>query len=203
VHALQAKAAAALCRGDLVVALPAVDEAVALLDLLAAEFPRSHVRDARVARELDHLALSRRDLATVHALVDGLLAPPEGAGARRLSVSAVPQRLFALVMRRNPSRDPDPAAAAAMVTWVEADEFCTRLSWMLGQTVRLPTIADRRHVAAAEDRAEWLRSHAGLSARVAPVWRPQGRAENGTAIDIEPRTRRLPTLGFAFVIEAE
>lgn len=202
VHAARAGAAAALRDGGIAGALRIVDEAVAVLDGLAAEFPRSGLRDPQAARELDHLALSRHDLAAVHEQTAALLAPAADGAARRFSARAVPQELFALVMRRNPSRDPDPAAAAAVITWGEADEFCTRLSWMLGRAVRLPLIADRRgRPAGAGGHDEWLRPPRGLPARVAPVWRPQAQAEDGAPIDLEPRGRRLPALGFAFVIE--
>jgi len=58
----------------------------------------------------------------------------------------VPQSLYVLVMNTNPSRNPGRTLPVDSINWSDAQEFCTRLSWMLGTTVRLPS-ADEFRVA--------------------------------------------------------
>ncbi|MBI2496411.1 MAG: SUMF1/EgtB/PvdO family nonheme iron enzyme [Opitutae bacterium] len=82
------------------------------------------------------------------------MLPLPGSGSLALLRTEVSQELFARVMNANPSRNAGRALPVDSVTWTEAGEFCRRLGWVLGTTVRLPTEAEFRaavgdHVATA------------------------------------------------------
>ena len=51
----------------------------------------------------------------------------------------VPQALYSLIMGTNPSRNQGDLRPVDSISWLEAKNFCERLSWILGQPVRLPT----------------------------------------------------------------
>lgn len=51
----------------------------------------------------------------------------------------VPQALYSLMMGTNPSRNLGDTLPVDSVSWLEAKQFCERLSWILGKPVRLPT----------------------------------------------------------------
>jgi formylglycine-generating enzyme required for sulfatase activity len=53
--------------------------------------------------------------------------------------SEIPQELYQRVMNANPSRNQGRALPVDSVSWLDAAEFCERLSWLLGRKVRLPT----------------------------------------------------------------
>lgn len=190
VRALHATMGVALRRGDTATAGREATEAAGLVDLAQAEFPRSVLTDTRLARELDFLALCRGDLARVHAL------------AREAEGGPVPQQLYALVMHANPSRDAGSAVAVTNVTWREANEFCTRLSWMLGRLARLPTERDHARAAKHTGIDEWLRPRGGDPALVAPIC-DHDAADAGPAVRFEAKTHRERGLGFGFVVEVE
>jgi formylglycine-generating enzyme required for sulfatase activity len=81
-------------------------------------------------------------------------------------------------MNDNPSRSADPRLPVESVTWPEAKTFCTRLSWLLGLPVRLPTAAELSR--AARDPA-WPRSQAGTGRSLpTPVTAAPDEAENFT-----------------------
>lgn len=63
---------------------------------------------------------------------------PLAAGTALLRTE-VPQALFDAVMRTNPSRIQGPTLPVESVSWEEAVEFCRRVAWVTGRTVRLPT----------------------------------------------------------------
>jgi formylglycine-generating enzyme required for sulfatase activity len=67
-----------------------------------------------------------------------LLPIPEIEGWRMLRTE-VPQALYSLIMGTNPSRNQGDVRPVDSISWVEAKNFCERLSWILGQSVRLPT----------------------------------------------------------------
>ncbi|MEN9841875.1 MAG: hypothetical protein RL376_1675, partial [Verrucomicrobiota bacterium] len=83
-----------------------------------------------------------------------------GVRDRLMLGSEVPQGLYQAVMNTNPSRNPGRLMPVDSVNWNDAQEFCTRLGWILGLTVRLPSYEEYR-TALGEDGGE-VRSAAGV-----------------------------------------
>ena len=82
------------------------------------------------------------------------LLPLPGVNGRLMLGTEAPQSLYVLVMNTNPSRNPGRTIPVDSVSWTDAQEFCTRLSWLLGAVVRLPTPDEFRVALGAENRGE-------------------------------------------------
>ncbi len=149
--ALDGEIAAALARRQVVAAGEEIAAAAELVDQAAKNFPRSRVLDPALAAKLAFFNQHRGDLATLQAAIYARLVPLPGDGKIRLLKTEVPQDLFARVMGENPSRHAGGALPVDSVSWVEAQEFCRRLGWLLGAKVRLPSEAEFRTAAGAAE----------------------------------------------------
>ncbi len=118
--------------------------AMELTDKIAADFPRSRSVDGALRIKLNYLAVKRDDLRRLQDLVYDRLLPLIGVSDRLLLSSETPQDLYQAVMNTNPSRSPGRSLPVDSVSWVDAQEFCSRLSWIMGTSVRLPTEDEMR-----------------------------------------------------------
>ncbi|MBC8040005.1 MAG: SUMF1/EgtB/PvdO family nonheme iron enzyme, partial [Opitutaceae bacterium] len=100
----------------------------------------------------------RADLRALQDEVYDRLLPLPGVDGLLLFKTEVPQSLYVLVMNTNPSRNPGRTLPVDSINWSDAQEFCTRLSWMLGATVRLPS-ADEFRVALGDVYGGYWGSH--------------------------------------------
>jgi hypothetical protein len=122
---------------------PKLREGSELSDTVATQYPRSRRLDPELRLKFNFLLVHRERIAPVQAeLADGL-RPVPGRAARILRTE-VPQRLYEMVMQANPSRQTGADLPVESVNAFDTAEFCRRLSWMLGRTVRLPTEAEFR-----------------------------------------------------------
>lgn len=88
-------------------------------------------------RELEFILTREAALRALGQTVDqGLVGLP--GSVVRLSRQEVTQGLYASVMGSNPSALPRDASPVESVAYQDAQEFCQRLGWLLGQRVRLP-----------------------------------------------------------------
>lgn len=135
-----------LRRRRVVAAEQKLPQATELTAKMATEYPRSRYVDGALRIRLSYLALKRADLRKLQDTVyERLLAIP-GVDERLMLVSEVPQSLYNVVMNTNPSRNPGRIMPVDSVNWNDTSEFCTRLGWMLGLKVRLPTLDEYRVV---------------------------------------------------------
>lgn len=101
------------------------------------EFPKSSYYDDQIELKIMYLNLIRNDLELIHSRIyDKLLPIPEEAFM--MLDTEVTQALYTTIMGVNPSRSKGDLMPVESVSWVEANEFCKRLSWILGYVVRLP-----------------------------------------------------------------
>lgn len=140
---LDRRIAAALRAHEWDKAAALLQEGAGVLDALFARLPRSRRLDPELRAKFSYLVLRRDDFGRVSELVEAALQPLPGGGARLLG-GEVPQELYERVMRSNPSRQPAAALPVESVSLAEAEDFCRRLSWLLGRPVRLPTLAEYR-----------------------------------------------------------
>ncbi len=102
------------------------------------EFPLSDYGDEETGLRIGYLHSIRDRLEAVHEAVYAHLRELPGNGISLYALE-VPQSLYTRIMNRNPSRREGASLPVDSVNWDEANEFCRRLSWVLGHTVRLPT----------------------------------------------------------------
>lgn len=109
------------------------------MEQMQTSFPRSSLNDEQLRLKIRYLNLVQNDLGFIQDRVyDSLLPIPEESGWKILRTE-VPQALYSQIMGTNPSRNPGDKKPVDSVSWVEAKDFCERLSWILGKPVRLPT----------------------------------------------------------------
>ncbi|MET0262014.1 MAG: SUMF1/EgtB/PvdO family nonheme iron enzyme [Rariglobus sp.] len=141
-----------LRKRQIVAAEQKLGEAGQLVEKLFTDFPKSRRLDGALRIKFAYLALRRTNLGALQEEVYDRLLPLPGVTERLLMKTEVPQSLYVLVMNTNPSRNPGRSLPVDSVSWTDAQEFCTRLSWLLGATVRLPS-ADEFRVALGADGA--------------------------------------------------
>ncbi len=128
-----------LRKRQVVAAEQKIAEAGPLIEKLYQDFPKSRRLDGGLRIKFAYLALRRADLRALQDEVYDRLLPLPGVDGLLLFKTEVPQSLYVLVMNTNPSRNPGRTLPVDSINWSDAQEFCTRLSWMLGTTVRLPS----------------------------------------------------------------
>lgn len=200
---LEGAARAHLRRRQTFQAQTVVQEALALDEEVRTQFPRTRGANESLRLSLAFLKLRSADLAALQDRVYETIAPLPGNPALALLRGEVTQADFARVMATNPSRTGSQARPVESVTHGEAEEFCRRLSWILGWRVRLPEPAELQaargdtETFAALDSGleEWLAGR-GAGPDAAPVW-TAGRVTEAA------RTARAADRGFRFVVEID
>ena len=102
-------------------------------------FPRSSLNDNDLQLKIRYLNLVQSDLGFIQDRIYGALLPIPEIEAWRMLRTEVSQALYSLIMGMNPSRNQGDLRPVDSISWLEAKNFCERLSWILGQPVRLPT----------------------------------------------------------------
>ncbi|MCC5840139.1 MAG: SUMF1/EgtB/PvdO family nonheme iron enzyme [Opitutales bacterium] len=109
---------------------------------LQATFPRSRYFSEETLLKARYLNLMRDDFASLQdAVYARLVELPDESGIRMLNAE-VNQALYARIMGAQPASQRGDNLPVESVSHVEAREFCKRLGWILGFTVRLPTEAE-------------------------------------------------------------
>jgi hypothetical protein len=113
--------------------------AMEMTERVAREFPRSRAIDGNLRIKLNYLVVKRGELRRVQDEVYDRLLPLIAVTDRLLLGSETPQGLYQVIMNTNPSRNPGRSMPVDSVSWLDAEDFCQRLGWVMGTTVRLPT----------------------------------------------------------------
>jgi len=184
-------------------------EAAQMVDTLFRDYPKSQRLDGSLRIKFAYLALRRTDLRALQDEVYERLLPLPGVSDRLMLKTEVPQSLYVLVMNTNPSRNPGRTLPVDSVSWTDAQEFCTRLSWLLGATVRLPSQDEFRVALGGDNRGEaWSgknsegRSHdvGGLGANSGGFFDLLGNLGEWAAAG---EGDKAPVLGGSYLDEAE
>lgn len=133
-----------LRKRQVVAAEQKLEEAGRLVERLFTEYPKSRRLDGALRIKFAYLTLRRSNLRALQDEVYDRLLPLPGVSERLMMGTEVPQSLYVLVMNTNPSRNPGRTLPVDSVSWSDAQELCTRLSWLLGATVRLPSTNEFR-----------------------------------------------------------
>ncbi|MGB0409585.1 MAG: SUMF1/EgtB/PvdO family nonheme iron enzyme [Opitutales bacterium] len=109
-------------------------------------YPRSSLNDEELELKIRYLNLVQSDLGYIQDRVYNALLPIPDEDKWQILRTEVSQALYSLIMGTNPSRNQGELNPVDSVSWVEAKNFCERLSWIMGQQVRLPTENEFRSV---------------------------------------------------------
>ena len=135
------------------------------LEKIVIEYPKSDRLDGDLRTKYAYLALRRENLRALQDAVYDQLLPLPGMAECQMLATEVPQSLYALVMNTNPSRNPGRVLPVDSVSWTDAQDFCTRLSWLMGRTVRLPTVNEFRLALRDVVREGWSSQNSGGRSR--------------------------------------
>jgi hypothetical protein len=107
-------------------------------------YPRSTLIGDELQKRIDYLNYKRADFAAIQDQTYAMLLAVPGQQRFQLAKEEVPQSLYKLVESSNPSRNQGPSLPVDSVSWLDAKEFCQRLSWIIARPVRLPTVDEFR-----------------------------------------------------------
>lgn len=147
--------------------------ALGLADQMLAQFPRSRLLDGPLRRKFSYLSLVGAEVGTVVNLTRDRFVPLTGAQPVRIFSREVPQALYQRVMNSNPSRNPGADLPVDSVPLADAEEFCRRLTWLLGRPVRLPNEREFRAAVA----------QAGAAESVARAWASDAGATKSRGVE--------------------
>jgi hypothetical protein len=121
-----------------------VDKINALLAESELAYPKSRADPGTLRIKHAYLDLRRAVQASLQDQVYASSIPVPGVKNLLMLRTEVPQHLYASLMSYNPSRQAGANLPVDSVDWAGAQEFCQRLSWLLGTRVRLPTELEYR-----------------------------------------------------------
>jgi hypothetical protein len=146
---------------QLVAAAAQIDRAAMLLDQLGREYPKSRAQPGALKIKLAYLHLRRSVHAALQDRVYAQLIPVPGEKNLLMLRTEVPQELYTRVLNTNPSRNTGGNLPVDSVDWAEAQEFCQRMSWLLGAPVRLPHEGEYRHAVGEGVPDAWTAENSG------------------------------------------
>ena len=115
-----------------------IADALELIALVEREFPKGQTLDPALKLKLSYLGARGSELRVLQDTIYERLAPIPGEEPVLMFKTEVSQEIYQRVMSTNPSRHAGRDLPVDSVNWLEAQEFCRRLSWVLGTRVRLP-----------------------------------------------------------------
>ena len=203
-HEFAEQARLHLRRRQIFQAQTTVKQALEILEELRSALPRARGADETLRLRLSFLNLRSGELATLQDRFYEQIVPLPGESRFALLRTELSQLDYARIMNTNPSRTGGRQLPVESVSWAEAEEFCRRLSWVLGVPVRLPTRDEMRAATRAEEfqqvndgLAEWL-ADPGSDPGTAFVWLGSNAEPEAVA-----RGTRAATRGFRVVAELD
>ena len=108
------------------------------LQRMVEEFPLSSYNDESLKLKIKFLNFIRNDIELIQDSIYRDLVSVPGEPGISILKTEVSQALYALIIGYNPSRFVGDLKPVESVSWTEANEFCKRLTWIMGLRVRLP-----------------------------------------------------------------
>ncbi|HLS28060.1 MAG TPA: SUMF1/EgtB/PvdO family nonheme iron enzyme [Opitutales bacterium] len=128
----------AIRSGDFSTAAERIAEVGPLTAQIAERFPRSTYASYEIQAEVNYLSRELNALPDLQRLLRAELLPLPGQEEWQMTSSLVSQKVFSRIMNTNPSRNRGEDLPVDSVTREQAEQFCTRASWILARPVQLP-----------------------------------------------------------------
>lgn len=116
-----------------------VSEWLRLVNRFRGNYPESRFYPEIHVAEIEFLHSIRQQIPTLLETLYSNLLPVPGMPDRLLYRTEVPQILYEQVMRDNPSVNKGPQLPVDSITWNEAVEFTEKVSWIMAESVTLPS----------------------------------------------------------------
>ena len=113
-------------------------------EIMRNNFPRHGHNLNEIVLKLTYLNVNQGRIADIHRWVDTYTVAIPSRTALRLATREVDQQLYNWIMGNNPSAFFGLDLPVSRISFAEAQTFCQRLGWVLGKSVRLPTLAEYR-----------------------------------------------------------
>ncbi len=163
--ALDRAAEEALLKRQVLAAGEKIRAAAKLLAGVEKDFPKTRNFNGALKIKLAFLELRRGELRALQDQIYEQLVPLPDLKNLLMLKTETPQELYAKIMSLNPSRNPGRALPVDSVSWNDAQEFCRRLSWVLGARVRLPLEKEFRAAVGEGEATAWSAENAGGHSR--------------------------------------
>lgn len=131
----------ALLQGEYLSASEKIGVLLPKIESFRRNYPRSELISDESLLKLQYLSINAERLSRIAVEIRERVLPVPG-GKVSMSSTEVPQSLYTLVMGSNPSRHQGDDLPVDSVTWTEANTFCQRVGWVLGERVALPSIKE-------------------------------------------------------------
>jgi len=198
-----------LHRRQIVAAEQKLGEAGLLAEKLFKEYPKSRRLDGSLRIKIAYLSLRRTDLRRLQdEIYDGLIPLP-GVDDRLMFKTEVPQSLYAVVMNTNPSRNAGRSFPVDSVSWSDAQDFCMRVSWLLGASVRLPSQDEFRVALGAYGEGDvWSRDNSDGHSQEVGRQKPNAAGFNDLLGNLaewcaaDADSDKAPVLGGSYLLES-
>lgn len=103
-------------------------------------FPQSPLIGDEILMRMRYVNFMSHDIGKIRQAVIPMLGSLDGFPNVKMLRTEITQELYSLVMQENPSRfTNDKNRPVDSVTLEDANRFCSRVSWLLGYDVKLPT----------------------------------------------------------------
>ncbi|HTJ77787.1 MAG TPA: SUMF1/EgtB/PvdO family nonheme iron enzyme [Rariglobus sp.] len=141
---LDRQCAELLRAGSIQQAITVARQAHDALEKVWQEFPKSDRLDRLLMRKFIFIGLRADELPAIQEQINRMLLPVPAHPGLLMQKIEVTQELYVRIANINPSRNHGANLPVDSLNWSEADNFCLRLSWLMGVTVRLPTLDEWR-----------------------------------------------------------
>ena len=102
------------------------------------EFPKSAYNNRNLELKIKFLNYIKNDIVLIQDRVYARIVNVPNEPGIRMFDSEVSQAFYLTIMGFNPSRFESDKNPVESVSWEDANDFCKRLSWIMGLSVRLP-----------------------------------------------------------------
>jgi tetratricopeptide (TPR) repeat protein len=125
-----------------VLAQQQIQELIRQVDAFTSVYNKSRLLGSEWRQKIQFISLISDRISFFWDIIDRNLKPVPGVADVLLYTREVSQGFYRQIMGENPSARVDDGLPVESVSWEEAVGFCERLSWLTGQSVRLPRLSE-------------------------------------------------------------
>lgn len=118
--------------------IPMAEKILAKCEQFKSEYKNISLLDDEILRSMRYIGYLGKNIGDINKLVLPDLLPIAEDGKTLMLKKELSQTLYVMLMQSNPSRVQGLNRPVESLSYVNAEDFCRRLSWILARPVRLP-----------------------------------------------------------------